>query len=172
MRVTKNTLYVYRLPENHKYRFVVGVKDQKDIVDEGGQIVAGPFGTFFGEDPITDNGWEAANKWISLHDDVAWNYVWKGKLIWDQIETVVEGVSFFDDMGTSWYRWLVIKWPKKLPNYYVVNPNENFTEMILSKFSMERSYSGPGQAFTDYGSIMIDRDLQYILLTQRGGLDI
>jgi hypothetical protein len=173
MKVNENTLYVFTLPEDHRHRFVVGRKDDP-IAKEGAKIVAGPFGVMnLRNEPITDNGWDAANTWIRLNDRVAWNFLLNNDYIWDQIETIVDGCSFFDDMRTSWHRWIVIKWPETLPEHYVHNPNELFTEELLSRFGLTKVHAThAGQPFADIGHIEVDRNRQLIHMTQMGGLDI
>ncbi|MCK5615578.1 hypothetical protein KAR91_77655 [Candidatus Pacearchaeota archaeon] len=178
MIVTKDSLYVFEMPENHEHHFEIDVLEGLTKKD-GGELRAGPFGTMDLADPHNadildkDNGWAAANSWIRLNDRVAWNFLLKGKPIWDQIETITSGTSFFDDTGTSWHRWLVLKWPEKLPPHFIWNPKAGFIRELLRRFDMGREHAAhAGQHFADVGNAEIDKDRQLIHMTQMGGLDI
>lgn len=175
MKVTKNTLYVYKLPHPERHRYYVGTLDDPFAKEFRPELkpVAGPFGRHFDEGGIHDNGWEKANKWISLNDRVAHNFILNGKPIWDQIETVTEGVATFSSFDESWHSWKVVKWPEKLPESFPYELNEEFADNLIMRFGLNRYMSYiPGQRFADRGNIAIDKDRQLILLTQMGGLDI
>lgn len=174
MKVNKNTLYVYKLPNSERHRFYIATSDDPYAKECNAKCVAGPFGTMsLLEEPIKDNGWEAASKWISLNDRVAHNFILNDKPIWDQIETIIEGVSTFSSFDESWHSWIVVKWPEKLPESFPYELNEEFADNLIMKFGLNHHASYiPGQRFADRGHIQIDKDRQLILLTQMGGLDI
>jgi len=174
MPLTGKELYVYKMPEVQKHRYYIGQMEDPFAKECKAIIVAGPFATMdLSEPPITDNGWDIACTWIKLNDRVAFNFYLGRYPVWDQIEEIVSGVSYFDDMRTSWHSWAVIKWPEKLPEYYVHSPNQLFVEELLSKYGMERDHaSHAGQAFADVGHVEVDKNRQLIHMTQMGGLDI
>lgn len=173
MKVTKNSLYVYKLPDGERHRFYIATLDDPYAKECKAECVAGPFGVMFGNITNADNGWEDANTWIRLNDRVAHNFILNGKPIWNQIETIVEGVSTFSSFDESWHSWIVVKWPEKLPENFPYQLNEEFADNLIMKFSLNHYTSYiPGQRFADRGHIQIDKDRQLILLTQMGGLDI
>ena len=151
MKVTKNTLYVYKLPHPERHRYYVGTLD----------------------DPFAKEFRPELKPWISLNDRVAHNFILNDKPIWDQIETVTEGVGTFSSFDESWHSWKVVKWPEKLPESFPYELNEEFADNLIMKFGLNRYMSYiPGQRFADRGNIAIDKDRQLILLTQMGGLDV
>ena len=164
--------YVFKMPARHEHRFEIDILNGPTSQD-GGEVVAGPFGTMNPDDRYNDNGWQAANMWLHLNDRLHPQFMLNNHKIYDLVEDVAEIVSYFDDMGTSWFRIVICKWPEKLPKEYVVNPNRGFAQTLFEKYGMSHYQSGiPGRAFADYPNITVDKNCQLIMLSHMGGLDI